>query len=329
VIAAWKSKPPNAYAELFKRLTLAGAQLVEKVIPDRLVRVAIERSYDMAELLAGREDTIQQSGVKNLSELRKRPLEVCDGLAARTSVGSQVWATVEGGATGFGGVLTTLLDIPLLFILSLRTILKIGHCYGYPLGARKDRHFVLGVLIAAVSDSLETRRQRLSTLHELEDLLIQEAQEEIVAEEVLSFLFQLEIFEDIPGIGAISGALLNLAFMRRVDVTARRVFQERWLRDNGKVHVIAPAVVHERQVATGWAGAFGRAAHSGCYCLGFGVALPVYLVTSLLPSVDTPLTQGLRDGADAARTRVDHMLERARGNAASAPRPMRRVPALA
>lgn len=32
-----------------------------------------------------------------------------------------------------------------------------------------------------------------------------------------------------------SGALLNLSFMRRVDVTARRVFQERWLKENGKI----------------------------------------------------------------------------------------------
>ena len=103
------------------------------------------------------------------------------------------------------------------------------------------------------------------------NLIIEETQEEILGDELLSFLFQLEIFEEVPGVGAISGALLNLAFIRRIDVTARRVFQERWLQDDGKVVEIAPAVVHERYVfaqagpepsggrcipvATGWASA--------------------------------------------------------------------------
>src|SRR5205823_4310250 len=125
--------------------------------------------------------------------------------------------------------------------LALRTILKIGHCYGYPLDQPKDRPFVLGLLIAATSGSLETRRSRLSQLRELEELVLEETHEEVLAEEVLAFLFQLEAFEEVPGIGAVSGALLNLSFMHRVDVTARRVFQERWLSDNGKVREIAPA----------------------------------------------------------------------------------------
>ena len=149
--------------------------------------------------------------------------------------------------------MTTLVDVPLLFALSLRTVLKIGHCYGYPLEQDKDQHFVLGVLLTALSGSL-TRSHRLNRLRELEELLIVETQEEILTEELWSFLFQLEIFEAVPGVGVISGALLNLAFMQRVDATAQWVFQERWLRDNGKVDAIAPALVAARHLAGGWSG---------------------------------------------------------------------------
>jgi hypothetical protein len=328
-IAAWKSKPPNGFAELYKRFSLAGAQIVKKVIPDRLVAVTIEKCYDVAERLARRDNSSREAGVKNLTELRKKPLEVCDHLAAQVSDGSQILATAEGAVTGVGGLFTTFIDVPALFIVALRTILKIGHCYGYPLDTPRDRNFVLGVLIAALSGTLETRRRRLETLHEIEDLLIEETQEEIVGEEILSVLFQLEVFADIPGIGAISGALLNLAFIRRVDRTAQHVFQERWLRDNGKVHRIEPAVVDARHVAAGWTGAFARAAHSGCYCLGFGATLPVYLAASLLPALDNPLTRGLRDGADAAEADADHLLAWARDQAPAAPRRARRAAALA
>jgi hypothetical protein len=281
-IATWKGIPPSPLNEVLDRLTLPGAKLVEKVIPDAAVRVAIEQSFRIAALLAGKEEVQRRAKVEDLSDLRKKPLEECDRLAMQTGVYSQVFATVEGAVTGAGGALTTLIDVPLLFIASLWTILKIGYCYGYPLNQRQDRHFVVGVLVAGLSGIPETRIRRLDELHRLEDLLIEETQQEILAEEIMSVLFQLEIFDWIPGFGAISGALLNLSFMRRVENTARRVFQERWLRDAGKVRSIEPATARGRNLATGWTGTMRRVAHAGCYCAGFGVALPACVLQSLI-----------------------------------------------
>jgi len=144
-------------------------------------------------------------------------------------------------------------------------------------------------LITATSGTLETRHQRLEQLKQLEELLVEEAREDILSEEALSLLFQLEIFEEIPGLGALSGALLNLSLIRRVDGTARRVFQERWLRDNGKIRTIAPAVTHARHLASGWSGALGRAAHAGIYALGFGAALPVWYMALLFRPAHSPI----------------------------------------
>jgi hypothetical protein len=285
-IAAWKSRPPNPFFELFDMIAMPVADLMEKVIPDNLVREAIAKSYKMSEVLAGKEDVKRQAGVRELGELLKGPLEECDRLAFQASTGAQAWATVEGAATGAGGVLTTLIDIPLMFVLALRTILKTGHCYGYSLDREDDRHFVLGILIAASSSSLQIKRQRLEDLRQIETMLLEETQEEILGEEALSFLFQLELFEPVPGVGMISGAVLNLFFMRRVDRTARHVFQERWLADNGKVAVIAPATVHDRHVAGGLSGVLGRATYSGLYALSYGAALPVHFAGSLFRSID-------------------------------------------
>jgi hypothetical protein len=293
-IAAWKSLPPNPFSELFDMIAMPVADLIEKVIPDNLVRAAIAKSYELSEVLAGQEDIKRQAGVRELSELLKKPLEGCDRLAFQVSAAAQAWATVEGAATGAGGVLTTLIDVPLMFVLALRTILKIGHCYGYALDRAADRQFVLGILIAASSSSLQVKRKRLEELKQIEEMLLEETQEEILAEEALSLLFQLEIFEEVPGVGMISGALLNLFFIRRVDRTARHVFQERWLAENGKVDVIEPATVHARHVAGGLGGAFGRMTYSGLYSLSYGAALPVHFVVSLFRSIDKPMTRGTR-----------------------------------
>lgn len=309
-IAAWKSDPPHPLAEFWKRLSLPAARALEKLIPDTMVRAAIEKSYDVSDLIAGQEEIRRRAGVEDLEELRHGSLQRCDELAAGVRVTAESVAAAEGGLTGAGGIVTTFLDVPLLFTLSLATIRRIGHCYGYPLDHRRGRHFVLGILIAAMAGSLKLRRERVRQLRELEDLLIEETQEDILTEEALSVLFQVEVFEDVPGVGVASGAAVNWFFMRRVAETARVVFQERWLRDNGKVDVIEPAEVHERFLAGGWSGLIGRAVYSGFYGLGYGVALPVYALASRMGPTDNALVRGLQDGAADASRQASLVVER-------------------
>lgn len=326
-IAAWKSEPPNPLTELWSLVTKPAARAVEKIIPDRLVEMTVERLDDAAALLAGQEDIKRRAGVRDIEELRDRPLEECDRMARQVGLAAQALATAEGAATGAGGVWTTLLDIPLLFGLALRTIRKIGHCYGYTLDDRRGRARVLATLVTALSGSLDVRRERLRRLRELEEMVVDEAEEETLVQEVVSFVFQLEAFEEVPGIGAISGAVLNVAEMHRVDVTARRIFQECWLRDNGKIDEIEPAEAHPRAVAPGFSGALGRLAYSGCYAVGYGITLPVWAAAAVVGPVAGPLTRGLRDGASAAARGAERTLDAARDVTSRRPR-RRRAPAL-
>ncbi len=300
-IAAWKSKPVNPIAEVWNIVVLQAAKAVTFFVPDVLVRSAIELSYSAAHKLAPPQSIARQAGVKNVRDLRKTPLEECDRLAQRVSAAARTLATVEGAATGAGGAATTLLDVPLLFASALRTIIRIGQCYGYPGGEPQDRYFNLGVLTIATAGSVATRMERLDQLKDLEVLLVEETQVDMIRSELLSFIFQLEVFEEVPGIGIASGALLNLSFMHRVDVTARRVFQERWLTDNGKSRGIEPAVESPRAITAGLAGLAGRAAISACYFAAFGAALPVFAVASLVALPDTGSQQA--GSGSASRTR--------------------------
>jgi hypothetical protein len=320
-IAAWKSEPPNPFSEMFKTITLRGARVVERVIPDSVVEAAIARAYDLAAMTAMKEEVKTQTGANDLGELRNWSLEECDQCAHRVGAASRVWSTVEGAVTGAGGPITTLLDVPILFVLAIRTILRIGHCYGYALDGPRDRPFVLGLLLTATSNSLEVRRERLVRLRDVEDWLLEEIQQDIVGEEAASFLFQLEIFEGVPGVGAVSGAVLNLAFMRRVDRTARHVFQERRLRDQGKVDVLEPAEAPGHLLKAGWSGALGRAVYSGCYYLGFGVTLPAWFAASLIGSMDNPLVRGIRDGATSATIDAGRLVNRDGDGAPALPAP--------
>src|SRR3954454_19536899 len=126
-IAAWKSEFPNPFGELFRRAAQPLAKAVELIIPDRIALLAIEAAYKASDLAATQADIRLQAGVEELSELQHGPLEVCDRLSRRVGTLAQGVATVEGARTGAGGVWTTLLDVPLLFTLCIRTIIKTGH----------------------------------------------------------------------------------------------------------------------------------------------------------------------------------------------------------
>jgi len=195
-----------------------------------------------------------------------------------------------------------------LFTLCIRTIIKTGHCYGYALDRPTDKAWVLGALAVALSSTKERRTELMARLREIEDLLLEETQEQVVVEETASLLTQIEVFEDIPVFGAVTGGLLNLSVAHKADVTARHLFQERWLRDQGKVDEIEPAPDLKVPSLTGWSGVFSRIGYSTIYGASFGAALPVYLVGAVFAPVTDSIRSGFRDGARAAIEGVDGLL---------------------
>ena len=211
-IAGWKAQPVNPIAEVWNVVVLQAARLATIFVPTAVARSLIELSYRAAFAISPPESIARHAGVRNLRQLRKRPLEECDQLARHAALGSELMALYEGAMTGLGGPLTTLIDVPILFISALRSIIRTGQSYGYPAEEPNDRFFNLGILTVATAGSLATRLERLDQLQDLEELLVRETQVEMIRSELMSFLFQLEIFEDIPGIGVISGGLSKPGF---------------------------------------------------------------------------------------------------------------------
>lgn len=284
-IAAWKSEFSNPFGELFRRSAQPVVKVVESIIPDRLARTAVEAAYRAARAMATEADVRLLAGVDDVRELQRKPLELCDRLAAGVGETGMAIAAAEGFTTGAGGVWTTVLDVPLLFVSCLRTIVKIGHCYGYPMDRKTDEAWTLGALAVALSCTPERRAGLLERVREVEDLMIEETEEQVLIEESAALLTQIELFEDVPVFGAATGALLNLWTARKVERTARRLFQERWLRDNGRVASIEPlARVQDAASAYGWSGALTRAAAGTAYGVGFCAAFPFHFVAEGLSS---------------------------------------------
>ena len=130
--------------------------------------------------------------------------------------------------------------------------------------------------------------------------MLTKAQEHLLVEESAAFLFQLEAFGQIPGMGAVVVCLLHLWLIRRVERAARFVAELR-LRDWGKVRVIKPKVVpHPATDSEGLAGIAGRATYGAIYRVAFALALPMFLVTAGLTSVGKAPDRTLRQMATSA-----------------------------
>ncbi|MFO0951731.1 MAG: EcsC family protein [Isosphaeraceae bacterium] len=128
-------------------------------------------------------------------------------------------------------------------------IRRIGHCYGFPLDTPPGRKIVLAVLDLA---NEVTPEKRVEDLRVLDRLFVAERQGREETVEVDVSAIERAVADDVPleavpVVGDLSSLVLDYAFVRRVDATARRVFQERWLRARGKVREIPPALQGQRR----------------------------------------------------------------------------------
>jgi hypothetical protein len=240
-IAAWKVEPPGLYTQLTGRLTKPFAWALRHVIPEAAARKAIEAAYATSDWLAAPDEAIAKGGVEKLEELQHKSLELSDSLADHVATGSKTIAAVDGAVSGAGGFMLAAADVGALTVVALRAIHRTGHCYGYRLDQPQDRAWVLGILLVVGTKSPTERLEMLGRLQNVESWVLAETVEALAMERLTGQLLELASLEAVPGIGAVIGTGTNVMFVGHVLKAARCVFQERWLRANGKIDWVAPA----------------------------------------------------------------------------------------
>ncbi|MDQ0861546.1 EcsC family protein [Bacillus sp. V2I10] len=90
--------------------------------------------------------------VSTINDMKKVPLKVMNLVSGdlRTNRGNV--ATVQGATTGFGGIFTLAVDIPVLLGLSLKTLQEIAIAYGYDPEDKEERIFIVKCLQFASAD---------------------------------------------------------------------------------------------------------------------------------------------------------------------------------
>lgn len=253
LIKDWENQVPGVVAKGVGLLAKPAAWLVQKVVPQSAIKAALNAANSAGKKLADESDVLRDGNVQTIEEMRTKSLEIADRLANEVHNWAIGVATAEGGAAGVTGVAGIAVDIPTVLTLALRTIHKIGLCYGYRADTKEEQDFVLSILSAAGSNTQQEKTEALLALKTIEVLVQkqtwkeierragQQAGKEMAIIAIKNLCKQLGInltkrkaLQVIPGVGAAVGAAVNADFLRDVGYAARRIYQKRWLEENGK-----------------------------------------------------------------------------------------------
>lgn len=304
-IARWKGEVPGRVSRALSKIRGPIGRLGARLITDNIARKALDSLEAKLDTERQVQEVSREARVGSIQELRRWPLEERARLAKRFAVRAERRAMLMGAATGAGGVVTEVAGIPVLLATALRSIHRTGLCYGYRLGAESDRPYLLGVLeLSTVNDPvrrLQIRRQLARMEQGGEDPV----EPPITLEGVERGLTADLALEVVPIVGDAMTILLDYSMIKRVNQAARCVFEERWLRDAGKIDgEIAPDPPHPRDDALRTlADLAGNAVYLTSFGVSFGVTVPVALAGQAARWLPGPVARGASDGArDAVRS---------------------------
>ena len=256
-ILAWRSEEPSVFAKtsgfLFKPLEF----VMENVIPMSLVKSVLDGANFAAGFLADEGDIFRDGKVSKIEELQTKNLKLSDELANSVHNWAIGIAAAEGAATGATGAVGIAVDVPALLTLSLRTIHKIGLCYGYKADTLEEKNFVLRILSVVGSNNPQEKTTALIGLKLAQGIIKNNAWKKLpekvgkaivernmpeflklfimeLSNQLVKNLTKRKTMQAIPIVGGFIGGAMNADFVRDVGWAATRIYQKRWLEDNGK-----------------------------------------------------------------------------------------------
>ena len=249
-IRQWQGESPGWGTRLLAKPGSKVASAMQAMVPEQALRAALDGANRVAEKLADDRSILKRGGVGTLAELRALELEVCDRLMRTEQRRAAALAGAGGAAFGVAGAAGMVADVPSLIALALRTIHRVGLCYGEDLRKPQLRQLAIGVFALASANSLEEKQTAVAALRHFKPRVLRDAAwrdgveraaEREFAKEAAVFSLQnlasklginlgkRKAAGVVPIIGALIGGSVNAWYVYDVAQVSRYVFQERWL----------------------------------------------------------------------------------------------------
>ncbi len=249
-IRQWQAERPGWGTRLLSKPGGQIAGAVQALLPEASLRAALDGVNRLAEKLSDQRRLLARAGVGTLAELRGGSLQRCDTLMKSEQRRAMALAGVGGAAFGAAGAAGMVADVPALVALALRTIHRVGLCYGEDLRQPGHRQLAIGIFALASANSMEEKQTAVQALRNfepgsLDDAAwrdgVERAAEREFAKEAAVFsmrnlasklginLGQRKAAGVVPVLGALVGSSVNVWYLYDIGQVSRFVFQERWL----------------------------------------------------------------------------------------------------
>ncbi len=266
---AFRHQVPTISRQLLGSRYATFNRFTTRFVPESVLYGATDQVFSrlaqLAAFLSDKDDVAEQAGLKDFSALGQKlgvqkagsdgaisegqssnaanPLS--NQISRAVTEQNRMMAIAEGMVTGATGLIGAVSDLPLILVLSLRTIYQIGHAYGFALDDDAGRALVMQALseadlsplaekqavlvgLATVRDFLEqgdlAQLQQMAGSHNNTDALRKIANE-------LSSRISLRLSPSIlgkvmPVLAGAAGGMYNARVIKAVAASAQKVFAE-------------------------------------------------------------------------------------------------------
>lgn len=241
----WQAQGPDWGTRLLAKPAGVAGKVVQKVVPLAALKAALHAFNSVAKRLSDEKSVLKRARVGSLAELRGQSLEQCDLLARGELRRAMGIGGAGGAAFGVFGAAGLMADVPTLLTLTMRTIHRIGLCYGEDI----DRDFAIGVFALVSANTREEKMEAIAALQsDLQGLQraaardgLERAAERQLAKDAAVFslntvaqrigvqMGKRKTLSVVPVLGAVVGGAVNAWYLRDVAQVAQYIFQERWL----------------------------------------------------------------------------------------------------
>ncbi len=256
-VIAWRDRVAQPDLRGLPRVSVPGVQRLRKAVPDGAAQGLLAAAYATSLRLSQRETLLRQAQVDSLDALRLRPLADCDAHARRIAQRSGWVAGGSGAALGIAGAAGLVADAPALLLIALRTLMRIGYCYG----ELPSPALVAALFALASADTVDEKNQAWQaalTAPAGQHLLLAEAPQDAAVRDGLERAVEREFAKQaltgamqklattlvqrlgvrkaaglLPVVGALVGGAVNIRFVYLLAEAARMAFTARRLLADG------------------------------------------------------------------------------------------------
>lgn len=178
-------------------------------------------------------DTSPNNTIDTISAIGKIPIADMILISEKLQNDRVKFATVQGASTGFGGIFTLAIDIPVILGTALKTLQEIAIIHGYDPNDKMERIFIVKCLQFSSADIVgkEAILNELSSMHEDSN-----ASENMISQlqgwQEVFFTYRdqfgwKKLFQMVPIAGMIFGAYANKGMIQDVAETGIMLYRKR------------------------------------------------------------------------------------------------------